>query len=104
MERRVTGNCHARCEAGEKREITSNSYLSLFGFSIRQYPTGKTHTGKNSNGKLLGYNTRITPSKTAIKQHTHEIKRLLRKLVSAPQEKVIRVLNPVIRGWTNYYK
>ena len=30
MERRVTGNCHARCEAGEKREITSNSYLSLY--------------------------------------------------------------------------
>ena len=30
MERRVTGNRHARCEAGEKREITSNSYLSLY--------------------------------------------------------------------------
>jgi len=30
MERRVTGNCHARCEAGEKREIISNSYLSLY--------------------------------------------------------------------------
>src|SRR2546425_13264574 len=30
MERRVTGNCHGRCEAGEKREITSNSYLSLY--------------------------------------------------------------------------
>jgi hypothetical protein len=30
MERRVTGNCHARCEAGEKRAITSNSYLSLY--------------------------------------------------------------------------
>jgi hypothetical protein len=26
----VTGNRHARCEAGEKREITSNSYLSLY--------------------------------------------------------------------------
>ena len=26
----MTGNCHARCEAGEKREITSNSYLSLY--------------------------------------------------------------------------
>jgi hypothetical protein len=30
MERRVTGNCHARCETGEKRAITSNSYLSLY--------------------------------------------------------------------------
>ena len=26
----MTGNCHARCEAREKREITSNSYLSLY--------------------------------------------------------------------------
>ena len=30
MERRVTGNCHARCETGEKRAIISNSYLSLY--------------------------------------------------------------------------
>lgn len=29
MERRVRGNSHARCEAGEKMEITSKSYLSL---------------------------------------------------------------------------
>ncbi len=29
MERRVRGNSHARCEAGEKTEIVSNSYLSL---------------------------------------------------------------------------
>ena len=30
MERRVTGNCHARCEAGEKGKITSNPYLPLY--------------------------------------------------------------------------
>jgi hypothetical protein len=29
MERRVRGNSHARCEAGEKTEIPSKSYLSL---------------------------------------------------------------------------
>lgn len=29
MERRVRGNSHARCEAGEKTEIISKSYLSL---------------------------------------------------------------------------
>lgn len=29
VERRVRGNSHARCEAGEKTEITSKSYLSL---------------------------------------------------------------------------
>jgi len=30
MERRMTGNCHVRCEAGEKGETASNPYLSLF--------------------------------------------------------------------------
>ena len=31
MERRVTGNCHARCGVGEKLVIISKDYLSLFG-------------------------------------------------------------------------
>ena len=30
-ERRVTGNCHARCGVGENPEITSKDYLSLLG-------------------------------------------------------------------------
>ncbi len=33
MERRVRGNSHARCEAGENSEITSKSYLSLYGIT-----------------------------------------------------------------------
>ena len=31
MERRMTGNCHVRCGAGENPEITSKDYLSLLG-------------------------------------------------------------------------
>ena len=31
MERRVTGNCHARCGVGENLVIISKDYLSLFG-------------------------------------------------------------------------
>ena len=31
MERRMTGNCHVRCEAGENPETISKDYLSLFG-------------------------------------------------------------------------
>ena len=31
MERRVRGNSHARCGAGEKLEITSKAYLSQSG-------------------------------------------------------------------------
>ena len=31
MERRMTGNCHVRCGAGENSEMISKNYLSLFG-------------------------------------------------------------------------
>lgn len=78
--------------------------FDFLGFTVRQYRVGKNHTGKDTKGNPLGYKTIITPSTSARKRHTQEIKRLLRKLRSAPQEAVIRALNPIIRGWTNYYK
>jgi RNA-directed DNA polymerase len=78
--------------------------FDFLGFTVRQYRVGKHHTGKDTKGNPSGYKTIITPSKQARKRHTQEIKRLLRKLRSAPQQAVIRALNPVIRGWTNYYK
>ena len=40
MERRVSGNSHARCGAGENLEITSKGYLSLFTLVLR-YEYGK---------------------------------------------------------------
>ena len=30
MERRVSGNAHARCESGENLEMTSKDYLSIY--------------------------------------------------------------------------
>ena len=43
MERRVTGNCHARCGAGENQAITSNDYLSLFDITdLNQLPVKLT--------------------------------------------------------------
>ncbi|MBQ5563256.1 MAG: helicase, partial [Clostridia bacterium] len=37
MERRVRGNLHARCEAGENSEITSKNYLSLSSYRTDPY-------------------------------------------------------------------
>ena len=65
---------------------------------------GKTHTGKGTNGQPLGFKTIIKPSKESIKQHQKQIKRRLRQLRDCSQEQVIGDLNPVIRGWSNYYK
>lgn len=81
-----------------------NVGFDFLGFSVRQFPMGKTHTGKNTQGKPLGFKTFITPSREAIKRHTLQMKLLIRKRKSAPQRAVISAINPVIRGWANYYK
>jgi RNA-directed DNA polymerase len=81
-----------------------NVGFDFLGFSVRQYQVGKTHTGRNTNRKPLGFKTLIRPSKESIKRHTHKVKLLVRKRRNAPQQAVIRDLNPIIRGWTNYFK
>ncbi|HKF38366.1 MAG TPA: group II intron reverse transcriptase/maturase, partial [Ktedonobacteraceae bacterium] len=75
-----------------------NVGFDFLGFTVRQYRVGKTHTGKGTNQKPLGYKTLIRPSREAIKRHTQEIRRKLRELRNAPQERVISELNPIIRG------
>lgn len=78
--------------------------FDFLGFTVRQFQVGKTHTGKDPTGKLLGFKTIIKPSKQAIKRHMLELKKRIRELQSVSQEAVIKALNPVIWGWANYYK
>jgi RNA-directed DNA polymerase len=81
-----------------------NVGFDFLGFHVQQYYVGKTHTGKDTHAKPLGYKTLIRPSKEAVKSHTREIGQRLRKLRTAPIEKVISELNPIMRGWSNYYR
>jgi len=81
-----------------------NVGFDFLGFHIRQYPVGKTNTVKNTNGKPLGFKAIIKPSKEAIKRHLEETGNRIKALRAASQEKLIRELNPVIRGWSNYYR
>jgi RNA-directed DNA polymerase len=81
-----------------------NVGFDFLGFHVQQYRVGKTHTGKDTYQRPLGYKTLIRPSKEAVKRHTREIGLRLRKLRNAPQEKIISELNPIIRGWCNYYR
>src|SRR6266481_10226866 len=52
--------------------------FDFLGFTVRQFPVGKTHTGKGTKGKVLGFKTLIKPSKEAIRRHTLTIKERLR--------------------------
>jgi RNA-directed DNA polymerase len=86
----------------EQYELTEPGFEFL-GFYIRQLRMGKYSSGKKSNGELLGFKTFITPSKEKQKIHYAEIARVIDAHKTAPQVALISRLNPVIRGWANYY-
>jgi len=78
--------------------------FDFLGFTVRQFPVGKTHTGKSRHGKSLGFKTIIKPSKEASKRHMAAIGERLRKLRTASQAQLMKELNPIIWGWAAYYK
>lgn len=77
--------------------------FDFLGFNVRQYPVGKTHSGRNAKGELLGFKTLIKPSKKAIRRHEEILGEIVRRHRAAPQAALIAKLNPVIQGWTRYY-
>jgi RNA-directed DNA polymerase len=77
--------------------------FNFLGFNIRQYEVGKNRSGKSAKGERLGFKTLIKPSKESVKRHLEKIGQIIRKMRPAKQEELIKELNPVIRGWTNYY-
>ncbi|MBW4544113.1 MAG: group II intron reverse transcriptase/maturase [Symplocastrum torsivum CPER-KK1] len=77
--------------------------FNFLGFNIRQFPVGKYHTGKSTHGELLGIKTIITPSKEKVKVHYDKIADVISRHKAAPQSALIKHLNPIIRGWANYY-
>ena len=81
-----------------------NVGFDFLGFAVRQFPVGKTHTGKNTYGKPLGFKTIIKPSKEAIRRHILTLNQRVKKLRSVPQWKLIKELNPIIWGWSNYHR
>ena len=76
--------------------------FDFLGFNIKQYKTGKYTCGKNRRG-LLGFKTIITPSKEAQKRHYKKLAEIIDKNKGQSQITLISKLNPIIRGWCNYY-
>jgi RNA-directed DNA polymerase len=78
--------------------------FDFLGFNIVQYPISIHHTGKDRGGNLLSHKTIIAPSEKSKRKHYEKLAEIVDKHKSAPQEALIQHLNPVIRGWCNYYK
>ncbi|MFS0517729.1 group II intron reverse transcriptase [Nostoc sp. UIC 10607] len=70
--------------------------FDFLGFTIHQFPVGKYHSKQ-------GFKTIITPSKQKQKVHYDQIASIIEAHKAAPQAALINHLNPIIRGWANYY-
>jgi RNA-directed DNA polymerase len=70
--------------------------FDFLGYNIRQYPVGKTHAKQ-------GFKTFIKPSKEALSRHSRRIQEIVQSHKAASQAVLIDRLNPIIRGWANYY-
>ena len=77
--------------------------FDFLGFSIQQVPRGMNRSLKNGSGERLGYFTLITPSKDSRKKHSRQLKQIIRTHRATAQTDLIGMLNPVIKGWANYY-
>ena len=84
-------------------EYQGNVGFDFLGFTIRQFPVGKNQSGKNSKGRKLGFKTLIKPSNKKIKVHIKRMNQVISQHKSSPQIGLIKELNPIIKGWSNYY-
>jgi RNA-directed DNA polymerase len=62
--------------------------FDFLGWNVRKY-----------DGKLL-----IKPAKKNVQTFLRKIRKIIRDNKTAKQESLIRLLNPVIRGWANYHQ
>jgi RNA-directed DNA polymerase len=80
----------------EKTRITNlEDGFDFLGFNVRQY---KVTTAKN------GIKTLIKPNKSSVKKMRRKLKELFRQHRGCEVGVLIQKVNPVIRGWANYFR
>ncbi|WP_333054342.1 MULTISPECIES: group II intron reverse transcriptase/maturase [unclassified Microcoleus] len=84
-------------------EYNGNVGFEFLGFHVQQHKVGNYRSAKNTVGIPLGFTTLITPSKPKVKAHLAKIAEVIDTHNTAPQVALISRLNPIIRGWSNYY-
>ena len=77
--------------------------FDFLGYNIRQFPISRYKSAVNSNGQIIGFRTLVTPSKQSCSKHQRSIKAAIKKHKHSSQIDLINELNPIIRGWCNYF-
>lgn len=70
--------------------------FNFLGFQIKQYKVGKYQSKQ-------GYKTIIKPSQEKVQAHFKDLAKIIEAHKATSQASLIAHLNPVIRGWANYY-
>ncbi len=102
----ITSGSRERLENEVKPLVVA--FLRERGLELSEQKTAITHIDQGFD--FLGQNIRkyegtllIKPSRKSQKAFKAKVNALIKCLRTAPQEKLINALNPVIRGWANYH-
>lgn len=86
--------------------IHSSDGFDFLGFNCRHYATTKGgwfgRNDKRKNKKKSKFLTK--PSSKSVQQHYENLCDTIDSMKAWSQDEVIRKLNPIIAGWSNYYK
>lgn len=88
---------------------TIKEFLAERGLTLSEEKTKITHIDEGFD--FLGYNFKkfngkliVQPSEKSRQRLLDKVKSIVRKYRTIPQITLIRMLNPIIQGWSNYYK
>lgn len=102
----ITGNSKEWLEHEVKPAVVE--FLAERGLVLSPEKTKITHIREGFD--FLGWNIRkyhdkllMKPSKANVKAHLDKIREVINGNKTAKQENLIRLLNPVLRGWANYH-
>lgn len=75
-----------------------------FYFSHKKCRVGKTTWVANKNTrKPLRYYLSQKPDKKRVQEHIDNVRDIVKKMENRSQKKLIATINPIVRGWTQYY-
>ena len=74
-------------------DLTKGESFGFLGFDLRRV---KTHKGK--------WGVKATPKMKKRTELLCKLKETFRRLISHPVEMAIEVINPILRGWANYFR
>jgi RNA-directed DNA polymerase len=84
-----------RLSSEKTRIVHLSEGFDFLGFNVRHYPSDNTPTG----WKLL-----IKPAQESVAAFREKLRFHFKRLQGSNAQCLIKVLNPILRGWANYYR